>query len=121
MLPVALRKVHGVESVQDFCVCSTCGEKFVSASLLMVHENVAHVDRRCNCHICNKPMKDHHSLKKHLLTHNKELCFQCEFCSKAFAVERNMKKHQRMIHYRELGKDPPKKYKWSDRILKKNN
>jgi len=87
----------------------------------MVHENVAHVDRRCNCHICNKPMKDHHSLKKHLLTHNKELRFQCEFCSKAFAVERNMKKHQRMIHYRELGKDPPKKYKWSDRILKKNN
>lgn len=108
-------KVHGVESVQDFCVCSTCGEKFVSTSLLMAHENAAHIDRTCNCHICQKPMKDQYTLKKHLLTHKKDQLFQCEFCSKSFSVLRNMKQHQRVLHYMELGKEPPKRYKQAPR------
>ncbi|XP_065563385.1 zinc finger protein OZF-like isoform X2 [Artemia franciscana] len=75
-------------------VCSICNKSFSLPGGLVQHEKI-HVDgRRFVCNICGKGFARKEVLKNHILSHTGEKPFPCELCGKCFSRKAILKRHE---------------------------
>lgn len=89
-----------------FHICDICGKKFKCKDSFKKHYQIHQgiVEPPVQCSICNKWLKNYHSLRIHRLQHE-EHPKTCEICSREFKTQRSWKKHVQYWH--EMEKNLP--------------
>lgn len=90
--------------------CSHCRKCCSSKSNLVKHilamhgqifeskSDVANLDYRHKCPMCNKAYKVPSTLREHLCTHTGELSRKCKFCNKAYKYRSSLNYHLKTVH-----------------------
>ncbi|CAH1104218.1 unnamed protein product [Psylliodes chrysocephalus] len=76
-------------------LCSQCGKKFATKSLLKQHQKLHSEIKPYICDICNKSFAQKNSLLKHTRTHSGEKSHVCVICDKTFSQKGHLTYHIR--------------------------
>ena len=79
--------------------CNFCQKIFVSRSVLKLHIDSIHLQKKHTCSICNEIFAFGQGLQRHVkAVHFKERKFTCGFCTKTFALKATLKLHEDSVH-----------------------
>nr|XP_022916835.1 zinc finger protein 98-like [Onthophagus taurus] len=81
--------------------CEYCSKRLKSKYSLDMHILIMHkpeqLERKFQCHVCEKKFRFSGELTNHLTWHSEERKFSCEVCGKGFVNQPSVKKHM-VIH-----------------------
>ena len=89
-------------------ICPECGKHFNKKTNLKIHMECVHTTYQpgqSTCKVCNKELKNPHSLKSHMRevhaearAEDKEQTFQCDECEKVFRKKKDLRGHKYAAH-----------------------
>ncbi|XP_053685529.1 transcription factor grauzone-like isoform X1 [Sabethes cyaneus] len=88
-------------------ICDTCGQEFLNKACferhVKRHLGVEEVERKYQCHICQKWLMGERGLQKHLqFTHyERDQTHICDICNQQYPNSRALWSHKRIVHIEE--------------------
>ena len=100
-------KVHK-DSCENLLQCQTCGQVFVTESLLIKHRVSHHNSKRekATCSTCGKQVANKYVLIIHERRHRNERVAPCPYCDYVGFAKADLKAHCKYKHWEEMGFQP---------------